>query len=140
MGVLKNVLNVLSPEVAGDTDNIPGDTASTQRSRRVRSVDDDEDRVAKKQFRIGVSNSLKMIGDGLRDANIIQAIVSVRRSIKEAEDTAMMLKVKCLTCSPEEKVLYEAAEDHHADRVKGYVEELAALVKKRDAVALMAEV
>jgi hypothetical protein len=35
MGVLKNVLNVLSPEVAGDTDKIPGDTASTQRSRRV---------------------------------------------------------------------------------------------------------
>jgi hypothetical protein len=51
-----------------------------------------------------------------------------------------MLKVKCLTCSPEEKVLYQEAGDHNTNRVKGYAQELAALIKQRDAVILTANV
>jgi hypothetical protein len=133
MGVLKNVLNVLSPEVAGDTDNIPGDTASTQKTRRGRADEDrDEDRAAKKKFREGVQFSLKTIGDGLRDANSIQAIVTTRAAIHREEEKIQSFTLKCLTCSPEEKKIYQGLMIQLSDRVAGYEEELLALVKTRD--------
>jgi hypothetical protein len=133
MGVLKNVLNVLSPEVSGDTDNIPGDTASTQRSRRGRADEErDEDRVAKKLFREGVQSSLIMIGSGLRDANNIQAIVTTRAAIHREEEKIQSFTVKCLTCPPEEKRIYDGLIVQLTGRVAGYEEELAVLVKARD--------
>jgi hypothetical protein len=135
MGVLKNVLNVLSPEVSADTDNIPDNTVTTQKSRRGRSISDDErdeDRSAKKKFRMGVQSSLKTIGDGLRDANIIQAIVSTRTAISREEDKVHNLMMKCLLCSPEEKAIFENIMAHHSSRVEQYEEELLALTKKRD--------
>jgi hypothetical protein len=132
MGVLKTVLNVLSPEVSGDTDSVPGSTTSTQKKRRG-SVpsDDDEERVAKKKFREGVQLSLKSIGDGLTYGNILQAIVTTRHAIRAEEDKVMAIKVRCIVCSTEEKELYESLSDHHQSRVAEYEEELAALLVEK---------
>jgi hypothetical protein len=134
MGVLKNVLNVLSAEVSADTDNIPDNTVSTQRSRRGRSSNDerDDDRSAKKKYREGVQASLKAIGDGMRDAIIIQAIVSTRAAIRAEEDKVHNLMMKCLHCTPEEKVVFENIMSHHSGRVAQYEEELLDLTAKRD--------
>jgi cytoskeletal protein RodZ len=133
MGVLKNVLNVLSAEVSADTDNIPDNTASTQRAKRRSASDDEKEECAKKKFRDGVQSSLKTIGEGLRDANINSAIVSTRVAIRAEEDQVNSFMVRCLLCSPEEKEMFEKVMSHHSARVVTYEEELKALVAKRNA-------
>jgi hypothetical protein len=132
MGVLKNVLNVLSAEVSADTDNIPDNTASTQRSKRRSSSDDERDEGAKKKFREGVQSSLKMIGEGLKEANILSTIVSTRAAVRAEEDKVHNLMMKCLLCTPEEKVVFENIMAHHSSRVATYEEELLVLTAKRD--------
>jgi hypothetical protein len=59
LGMLKNVLNVLSAEVSGDTDNVPGDTALTGKARLRASpppvvVVEDEREKKKQKYRDGV--------------------------------------------------------------------------------------
>jgi hypothetical protein len=130
MGVLKNVLNVLSAEVSADTDNIPDNTASTQRSKRRAGSDDERDE-DKKKFRNCVQSSLKMIGDGLKEGNILSAIVTTRAAIRAEEDKVQNLMVKCILCTPEEKTVFEKLMAHHSGRVETYEEELLALTAKR---------
>ena len=144
MGVLKNVLNMLSPEVATDTKNIPSDTVLTQRQwgKTGQNVEDDgDDRWAqKKRFQEGVTASLKNIGDGLKDANTIarasvvnQAIELTRSAIRAEEDKIHAFKLKSLLCTPEENDLYEGLIAHHGGRVAEYEDELSKLLKQRDA-------
>jgi hypothetical protein len=137
MGVLKNVLNVLSAEVSADTDNAPNNTAAPQRNRRSRISGDDEreeDRAAKKKFRAGVQSSLKVIGDGLRDANILTTIVNTRSATCAEEDRVHQMLMKILICTPEEKKpIFEEIKLHHSKpAIATYEEELARLVAKRD--------
>jgi hypothetical protein len=132
MGVLKTVLNVLSPEVAVDCENVAADTTSTLRRRSRTPSDDEEERSAKKKFREGVQLSLKSIGDGMKEGNLIQAIVTTRAAIRAEEDKVMSLKIKLITCTPEENEIFAAIVDHHQGRIHEYDEELASLIKKRD--------
>jgi hypothetical protein len=134
MGVLKNVLAVLSPAIAADNNNIPGDTASVQRPRRLTRPDEgEEERAAKKQFRQGVSTALTKIGNGLRDANLVQAIVTMRIAIRAAEDCEVAYRVKLMgPCTDQEKTLFESVRIQQTERLANYGEELAALIKERD--------
>ena len=56
MGVLSNVLNILSSEVGADGNNVPTDTAKTQK-KRLRE-EEIQERKENKAFRIAVGTSL----------------------------------------------------------------------------------
>jgi hypothetical protein len=129
MGVLKNVLNVLSAEVAGDTDSPPGETTCTQKRRtRVNVSDDEDERTGKKKFREDVAKSLKSIGEGMKSANTLRAIVAMRAAIRAEEDKLQMLRFRVIVCSEEEKKVCESLTAHHANRVADYEDELADLI------------
>jgi hypothetical protein len=134
MGVLKNVLNVLSAEVAADTDTVPRETTSTQRSRVKRSsptVDEEqEERRAKKKFREALELSLKDIGDGLKGGNIVRAITALRVAIRAEETLLQTLKFKSLMCTENEKELCDELMQHHGNRVAEYELEMAVLKRK----------
>jgi hypothetical protein len=132
MGVLKNVLNVLSPEVAADSDTVPRETTSTQRARVNRrnsvNVDEDKDeRRAKKKFREALELSLKDIGEGLKGGNKVRAISALRVAIRAEEQQMMSLKFKCLTCTADEKAICEELMAHHGNRLAEYEIEMADL-------------
>jgi hypothetical protein len=126
MGVLKNVLNVLSKEVAVDGDNIPSGLSQTQKKRKsppVASVQDEESEQSKKHFRDGVLTSLKTLGDGLVQANSIQIvancdtkIVSLREAIGKLDDRIerMTWQYLELTEDSQIKLMKKLLDKHHA--------------------------
>lgn len=137
MAILKFVLNVLSPEVAGDTDNIPGGTVQTQRQRgtRARTPEEGDEAVKRAKFHEGVMSSLKNIGDGLLSANIIakealmnQAIVTTREAIRCDENKMQEFKLKCISCTEDERKIYQDLMVHHGGRIAEYEEELKGLL------------
>jgi hypothetical protein len=97
MGVLKNFLNVLSQEVAGDSDQCPTRLSSTQRKRRGGPEADDtltvEEKRQKQVFRNNISSTLRSIGQEVKHANTINAesvlamnVHSLRGAISDQED------------------------------------------------------
>ena len=122
---------------------MPGDTTETQRKRR-RGADEAtrrSDELANKQkHREEVSLSLKTIGDGLKDANVIQSIDSVRSSMRAEEATMERLRFMLIglnrdNMSEEDSERARVVKnllDHHGGRVHDYEEELHGLIKKRD--------
>ena len=60
MGILNDVLNTLSPEVAADSDNVRTDTSQVQNKRK-RPGDDEEEKKHKRSFREKVGSSLAHI-------------------------------------------------------------------------------
>ena len=153
MGVLKNVLNVLSKEVAGDTDSIPSGCVETQRKRNARFVVDDEERLeenAKKQrFREGVMNSLKSIGDELKEANVVQreghfaqmkvnldaSILAMRAAVRTEEDKIEKWTLLKLDLDPVARANaiheYQVMIDHHGGIVALYEDEIVELIESR---------
>jgi hypothetical protein len=79
-----------------------------------------------------VQLSLKSIGDGMKEGNLIQAIVTTRAAIRAEEDKVMSLKIKIITCTLEENDIFAAIVEHHQGRIHEYDKELASLIKKRD--------
>jgi hypothetical protein len=112
MGVLKNVLTVLSPEIACDSRHCPRNLASTQ-NKRTRSDDSSYAIEVKKQvFRDEVTSTLKEIGAGMKEANKIQtravaiqaravsesSIVKLRAAITVEEDKLERFTFKLMSC------------------------------------------
>jgi hypothetical protein len=133
MGVLKNVLNVLSPEIAGDSEKCPKGLSLTQKKR---TGTDDPEKVfirieAKKQiFRDDVTSMLKDIGEGMKSANSIQSranmelgIVTLRSAIANEED-----RIECYTLLMLESPINEGRQiamfkkliARHEERLKEY--------------------
>jgi hypothetical protein len=139
MGVLKHVLNVLSPEVAADADTVPRETVTTQRARisnkRNSPPNADEEqaeRRAIKKYRESMEATLKDIGEGLRGGNIVRSIAALRKAIGNEEDKLQILKWRSLKCSSEdEKVMCDELMAHHADRLADYTDEMDELKERQ---------
>ena len=143
MGVLKNVLTVLSQEVAGDSSRCPVDLSLTQKKRARVDAEDPSVVEAKKQvFRDEISVALKDIGDGMKQAVAIQqksvavqekqlfaaSIVTLRAAISEEEDKLERFTFKLMSLDPSEQP-GPAAElkrliDRHDLRLKDYDEQM----------------
>jgi hypothetical protein len=151
LGMLKNVLNVLSAAVAGDTDNVPGDTVLTQKARRVIAPVVEDERERKKQkYRDDVAASLAAIGQGMHDFNSMKdyslglhrltctndAIAQVRNCIRLEETNIQKFKLSLLVATTEgEKELFEQLLAHHQSRVEDYTTEELALCHKRNKIS-----
>jgi len=61
MGILNDVLNALSPEVAADSDNVRTDAAQVQNKRKRPGEEDEAEKKHKKNFRDNVGTSLACI-------------------------------------------------------------------------------
>lgn len=95
MGVLKNVLSVLSQDVAGDSRHYPRDLASTQ-NKRSRAAGDDVVVEGKKQvFRDEITSTLREIGAGMKEANAIQAraVASQERVVLDANVASLRVAI-----------------------------------------------
>jgi hypothetical protein len=154
MGVLKDVLNVLSPSVSGDCDGVPGDTAVSQKRTLKPQVLTalEEDRDNKKQkFRGDVTSALKDIGKGMLDFNkmkdysiglhrltcINDSIAQVRACIRAEEVSVNGFQFKLLESkSKNETDLLDNLNNHHGNRIEEYTEELLALMHKRNRVTV----
>jgi hypothetical protein len=105
MGVLKNVLNVLSKDVVADSERCPSGLALTQkkRSRPDEEGTDLADRKELKIFRDDITGTLKDIGGGMNRFNAIQAeanmengINTLRSFITDQEDRVERYKTKIM--------------------------------------------
>jgi hypothetical protein len=151
-GMLKNVLNVLSSEVSGDSDNVPGDTALTKKARLgPRTSPNEDEREKKKQkYRDTVSAALASIGQGMNDFNKMkvksialhnmsvtnEAIAQVRNCIRSEEDMIQKFKLSLLLATTEgEKELFEQLLTHHTSRIEDFVAEEIGLCGKRNNLA-----
>lgn len=150
LGMLKNVLNVLSSEVSGDTDNVPGDTALTQKARNKASPPSEDDREKKKQkYREGVSVALGVIGKGMDDFNKMKdysiglhrlsvtndSIAQVRACIRCEEAEIQKFKFQLLKADGDEKELLDSLMIYHTNRMEDYETEHLALKHKRNRIA-----
>jgi hypothetical protein len=152
-GMLKNVLNVLSADVSGDADRVPGDTALTKKARLgVRSSPTEDIREVKKQkYRDGVQDALASIGQGMNEFNKMKdysiglhrlsvtndAIAQVRNCIRAEEASIQKFKLGLiLATTAGEKELYEGLLSHHLQRVEDFVNEELGLCDKRNKVAV----
>jgi hypothetical protein len=151
-GMLKNVLNILSSEVAGNTDNVPGDTALSKKTRLgIRSsLPNEEEKEKKKQkYRDGVEAALASIGQGMNDFNKMKvksiaiqnmtatndAIAQVRACIRSEEELIQKFKLSLLLATSEaEKELYEQFLTHHTSRIEDFVAEEIGLCGQRNKV------
>jgi hypothetical protein len=155
LGMLKNVLNVLSAEVSGDCDNVPGDTALTANARRRASpppvvLVEDEREKKKQKYRDGVTDALNSIGKGMHDFNKMKdyslglhrltttndAIAQVRNCIRSEEACIQKFRLSLLLATTDgEKELFEQLVTHHTSRVEDYVAEELGLCHKRNKIA-----
>jgi hypothetical protein len=147
------VLNVLSAAVAGDVDNVPGDTVLTKRARlgnRASPPQEDEKEKKKQKYRDEVVASLASIGKGMHDFNTMKdyslglhrltttndAIAQVRNCIRSEEACIQKFKLSLLLATTEgEKDLFEQLVTHHTSRVEDYVAEELGLCHKRNKIA-----
>lgn len=90
MGVLSNVLNILSPAVGADNNNVHTDTARVQNRRKSRTGEEDtKEREHKKKFRNIMSASMSYI-----------AITEKEESIRREQDLTVQYKLKQYDLSP----------------------------------------
>jgi hypothetical protein len=132
MGVLKNFLNVLSQEVAGDSDQCPTGLSSTQRKRRPEADDTltVEDKRLKQVFRNNISATLHSIGKEVKLANTINAesvlsmnVHSLRGAISDQEDRIERYTAKRMaTTNPELVRQFDAILHRQKERLQGYEE------------------
>jgi hypothetical protein len=142
MGVLKNVLTVLSPEIAGDSRHCPRNLASTQNKRNRSDEPSYAIEVKKQVFRDEVTSTLKEIGAGMKEANKIQAravaiqaravsessIVKLRAAITVEEDKLERFTFKLMSCDrmtePGPVAELERLISRHENRLKEYEEQM----------------
>jgi hypothetical protein len=125
MGVLKNVLTVLSQEVAGDSSRCPVDLSLTQK-KRGRDVEDLPVVEAKKQvFRDHIASTLKDIGEGMKQANTIQEkSVAIQEKAVVAQELAVAVQEKQLLDSS--IVTLRAAISEEEDKLERFTFKLMA--------------
>lgn len=130
-GILSNVLNIMSAEVAANSQNVATDTAQVQRSSKKRQADRDSDSdeqkkkatfMEKKQeaFQMGVVASLSSI-----------SIAQVQESLGREEDKVREFRLKLLSASMsgDERDLYESLVDHHTSKVSKFEDEIKQIRK-----------
>ena len=126
MGVLQNVLNILSSDVGADGDNVRTNSSEVQNRRRRRDEEETE-RAERKQFRLTVGASLTQ----LAKTNQHMASTAKESSIREEEGTLLKMKVDRLKAIAENDrarvSLYDELIDHHQARIYNYCEELTAM-------------
>jgi hypothetical protein len=132
MGVLNNFLNVLSQEVAGDSDQCPTGLASTQQKRRSGPEADDtltvEEKRQKQVFRNNISATLHSIGWEVKHANTINTesvlsmnVHSLRGAILDQEDRIERYTAKRMaTNNPELVCQFDAILHCQKERLQGY--------------------
>ena len=123
MGVLQNVLNVLSSEVASDGDNIHATTQNVQHPQRSKLTQDDEHKKKEhRAFRIAVGSSLTAI-----------AITSKEEALRRKEDKVERFTVKSMEAEEDgndrKQKYYEGLAEHHSRRVAEYMEEIEDMKK-----------
>jgi hypothetical protein len=138
MGVLKNVICVLSNAVSADCENIPMDLSKTQKKRGAPKAEEETsaaDKKQKKQFREGVMSSLKNIGDGLLQGNVIHCVDTIRIAISREEDKVERAETNMVNSNdPAMKERYQNIIDHHGAKICGLEAELAHYMKQRDGI------
>ena len=112
MGVLKNVLNILSADVGADGDNVRTDTAEVHNRRRRRETEENE-REDRKQFRQAIGASLT----ALAKTNQHMAITSKESSLREEEAIVLKLKLDRIRAAEDDNSarmhLLDDLIDHH---------------------------
>jgi hypothetical protein len=124
MGILKHVLNVLSPEVQADSETIPGGTAQTQ-GRRVAKITKDKadksmEKVQKNAFRdsIGASmNRIAIASIASEQRKDEEKAVQYEEQMHDAEDAGEDAKAK----------RYKNRMEYHQGKVYAYEVELRGL-------------
>jgi hypothetical protein len=123
MGVLSNVLNVLSAEAGADGDNVHTDTQKVQRKCKSDS-DEKKDKEDKRAFREAVGSSLAFL-----------AITGKQDSMRKEEDKIERLQMALFdaeTARDERKVAYYSKLlDFSSERIQQYIVELVEEMKRR---------
>ena len=95
MGVLTNVLNVLSAEVGVDGDNVHVDTAKVQK-KRARELEEKEEREDRKTFRNNMGNALTDLASSsrllakTRKVEAIQTLIAQKTTARSMEEDKMV--------------------------------------------------
>jgi len=120
-GILSNVLNIMSAEVAANSKTVATDTAQVQRNKRS-APDTDTDEQKKKvfmekkheAFQMGVVASLSSI-----------SIAQVQELLGREEDKIREFRLKLLEhLSDDARSLYESLVDHHTTKVSKFEEDI----------------
>jgi hypothetical protein len=121
MGVLKNVLNILSADVAADGDRVHKDTQQVQNARR-KVQEDDKEKKERRAFRLAVGSSLASI-----------AVTTKEEALRKEEDKVERFTLAVMQAEDEgnekKRKFYETLVAHHGERVTEYVEEIAKMKK-----------
>lgn len=135
MGVLSNVLNVLSGEVGADGTNVQ---TNTSRHRKRTRVEDEEEKLERKAFRTAVGDSLS----ALAVTNQMIAAVNRTRAVNESiasrisaraveEDKLVKFQVNAMEASSEQiKTFCEDLAHVHAERIQDLTDEIMALKRQ----------
>ena len=112
MGVLKNVLNILSTDVAADGDRVHKDTSSIQQARR-RNNEDEKEKLERRAFRMAVGSSLTAI-----------AITAKQEALRKEEDKVERFTIAAMEADEEnnekKRKYYDNLASHHGERVSEY--------------------
>ena len=127
-----NVLNLLSPAVAADSENIPGGTALVQR-RRKRVDEGKEESQRRNKFRSDVTNSLAEIALSNRLLAMDMAIANKEEGIRLEEGRVHEFRLASFKArdEPELKDYYQSLISHHSSRVTDYTDELNTMKNER---------
>lgn len=132
MGVLSNVLNVLSADVGADGTNVQ---TNTSRHRKRQRNEDESEKVERKAFRDAVGDSLL----ALANTNKIIARVNKSRALNQTiaekmsarsleEDKVVKYQVNSMDAANEQiKTFYEDLVNVHAERIQELTDEIAVL-------------
>ena len=117
MGVLKNVLNILSTDVAANRDNVHKDTSAVQQACH-QNNEDDKEKQERRAFRVAVGTSLTAI-----------AITAKQKGLRKEEDKVERFTIAAMQAegdnNEEKHKYYDNLASHHGERVSKYLEEIA---------------
>lgn len=133
MGVLSNVLNILSPEVGADGDKVRTDTARSSNKKRARA--EEEEKAEAKAFRAAIGKSLS---DLAATNEVIAAATSKKVSNEHLAGLVMargveedkMVKYQVAAMSSdngEVRKFYAELVSVHSDRIESLTEEIKKL-------------
>jgi hypothetical protein len=122
MGILSNVLNILSAEAGADGDNVHTDTQRVQRKRKS-DTEDKHDKREKRVFRESVGNSLALL-----------AVTSKEDSMRKEEDKVERLQLALFDAEAAEDnrkvAYYTQLLEFSRKRINEYLEDLEEMKKR----------
>jgi alkanesulfonate monooxygenase SsuD/methylene tetrahydromethanopterin reductase-like flavin-dependent oxidoreductase (luciferase family) len=125
MGILQNILNVLSPAVASDSDNVHHNTQQVQQPRKKNAQEDEQEKKDRRAFRIAVGTSLSTI-----------AVTAKEEAIAREEDKVNKYRVLAMDAedngNERKRKYYEDLADHHGNCVAEYLEEIALMKSNKE--------